>query len=192
MADSKVGTARADEAVVAADPTVTFDSNAYCPTDTGGTTAVNGNEVLTCIFDITGTDLLAIEGEQESKLSLEADTSSVSTKDSKGGWQVQHPTTKSWSLDVDAAQVKDAKSNKVIRQAFEDGTALCMKQVYDDGNFTPICGGSCFVTKYETDTPSDDVASVSLSLTGNGKLTWFDIDEAAAAKATAVPSNRKA
>lgn len=166
-----------------------FDSGAYCPTG-GGVAAVNGNEILTCIFDETGTDLLAITGEQESTLSMEAETTEVSSKDSKGGWKSQKPSVRSWSLDVTTVQVKDAESDKLIRKAFEDGTPLCMKQVRDDESYTPICGGSCYVTSYESGAPSDDVATADVSLTGTGKLTWFDIDTEAAALAVAKPSNR--
>lgn len=190
MADeAKVGEAQVGTAEVAED--TGFDGGAYCPTVTG-TDAVNGNEILTCVFTADGSKLLAIDGEQEAKLSLEADTTSVSTKDSKGGWQVQHPTTRNWSIDLDVCQVKDAESQRELKRAFVEGTQLCMKQVYDDGEFTPYCGGSCFVTKYEEDAPSDDVMTVSVTLTGNGKLTYFELDPDAAAKATATPANRTA
>ncbi len=167
-----------------------FDSGAYCATTSDGVEAVAGNEILTCIFSADGTKLLAVDGEQESTLSMEAETSEVSTKDTKGGWQKAKPSTKSWSLDLDTAVIRDAESNKIIRQAFENGTMLCMKQVYDDDDYTPICGGSCYVTSYEQGAPSDDVATASISLTGTGKLTWFDIDTTAAASATSVPANR--
>ena len=167
-----------------------FDSGAYCATTSDGVEAVAGNEILTCIFSADGTNLLAVDGEQESTLSMEAETSEVSTKDTKGGWQKAKPSTKSWSLDLDTAVIRDAESSKIIRQAFENGTMLCMKQVYDDDDYTPICGGSCYVTSYEQGAPSDDVATASISLTGTGKLTWFDIDTTAAASATSVPSNR--
>lgn len=166
-----------------------FDSGAYCPTG-GGVAAVNGNEILTCIFDEAGTDLLAITGEQESTLSMEAETTEVSSKDSKGGWKSQKPSVRSWSLDVTTVQVKDAESDLIIRKAFENGTPLCMKQVRDDEDYTPICGGSCYVTSYESGAPSDDVATADVSLTGTGKLTWFDIDTEAASLAVAKPSNR--
>lgn len=171
-------------------PGTEYDSGAYCATTSDGVEAVAGNEILTCIFDATGTKLLAVEGEQESTLSLEAETTEVATKDTKGGWQKAKPSTRSWTLDLDSVVIRDAQSNKLIRQAFEDGTPLCMKQVYDDDDYTPICGGSCYVTSYEQGAPSDDVATASVSLTGTGKLTWFDIDTEAAASATATPSNR--
>ena len=48
------------------------------------------------------------------------------------------------------------------------------------------------MTKYEADSPSDDVRTASVSLSGSGKWTWFDINEAAKAKAVAKPSNRTA
>lgn len=172
------------------EPKTNFDSGAYCQTG-GGAAAVKGNDVLTCIFSADGTKLLAIDGEKDAKLSLSADTTSFSSKDSKGAWQSNRPSTKSWELSIDTALVKDAESNKAIRKAFEDGTALCVKQVYDDEGYTPRGGGLAFVTKYEDDSPSDDIISISVSLTGSGKWTWFDIDAEAAAKATAKPSNRQ-
>lgn len=167
-----------------------FDSGAYCATTSGGVEAVAGNEILTCLFSKDGTKLLAVEGEQESTLSMEAETSEVTTKDEKGGWQKAKPFKRSWSLDLGCATLRDSESDKLLRQAFEDGTPLCMKQVYDDKDYTPRCGGTCYVTSYESSAPSDDVATASISLAGTGKLTWFDIDTAAAASATAKPSNR--
>ena len=166
-----------------------FDSGAYCGTG-GGIKALSGSEILTCIFTEDGSELLAMEGEQESDLSLEADTSDTATKDIKDSWTTNTPTTLSWSLDLDTVHVKNAQTNLLIRKAFVERAALCMKQVYDDDAYTPICGGSCYVTSYEADSPSDDVDAISISLTGTGKLTYFDIDTAAAAQATAKPSNR--
>lgn len=171
------------------EPSTNFDSGAYCSAGSG-VSAVNGADVLTCIFNADGSKLLAIDGEKDSKVSLSADTTNFNSKDSKGAWQINRPSTKSWEMSLETVQVKDSEANKEIRKAFEDGTALCIKQVYDDGSFTPRGGGSAFVTKYEDDSPSDDVISISISLTGTGKWTWFDLDTEASGKATATPSNR--
>lgn len=169
-----------------------YDSGAYCAMDSAASSveAVGGAEILTCIFDDTGTNLLAIQGEQESTLSIEAESSSVSTKDSRTGWTINRPSSKSWSIELDAVRVKDAASDKLIRQALENNDPLCVKQCYDDEDYTPICGGMAYVTAYESAAPSDDNATASITLTGTGKLTWFDIDTSAAALAVAKPSNR--
>lgn len=166
-----------------------FDSGAYCVMG-GGIETVAGNEILTCVFSADGTKLLAVEGEQESTLTMEAETTEVSTKDTKGGWQSAKPSTRSWELELETAQIKDAESNRLLRAAFVDGTPVCVKQVYDDEDYTPICGGLAYVTSYEQGAPSDDAATASITLTGSGKLTWFDIDTEAAALATTKPSNR--
>jgi len=166
-----------------------FDSGAYCGTG-GGIKALSGSDILTCIFSEDGSELLATEGEQEADLSLSADTSDTATKDIKGSWATNTPTTLSWEIDLDTVHIKSAQTNLLIRKAFIERSPLCMKQVYDDDDFTPICGGSCYVTSYEADSPSDDVDAISITLTGTGKLTYFDIDTAAAALATAKPSNR--
>ena len=169
--------------------TTNFDSGAYCVTEKS-VAAVKGSDILTCIFNADGTKLLAIDGETGAKISLSADTTNFTSKDTKQTWQINRPSTKSWTLDLDTATVKDSESDKALRKAFEDGTAICMKQVYDDTNYTPRCGGLAYVTKYENDAPADDNSTASISLTGTGKLTWFDLDTEAAAKATAKPSNR--
>lgn len=167
-----------------------FDSGAYCKFD-GSLSVTDGAYVLTCIFDGTGTKLLAIDGEKDSKLLLSAETVSYSTKDRRGSWQTSRPSTKSWELSLETVHVMDAETNKLIRQAFESGCALCVKQVYDViGEYPPRGGGLAFVTKYEDDSPSDDVISISVTLTGAGGWTWFDINEEAKGKATAKPSNR--
>ena len=170
-------------------PTTNFDSGAYCVAEKS-VSAVSGSDILTCIFNADGTKLLAIDGETGAKVSLSADTKNFTSKDTKQAWQINRPSTKSWTLDLDTATIRDSESDKAIRKAFEDGTAICMKQVYDDSNYTPRCGGLAYVTKYENDAPADDNSTASISLTGSGKLTWFDIDTVAAAKATAKPSNR--
>ena len=172
------------------DPNKNNDSEAYCKFD-GGASATNGAYVLTCIFNSDGTKLLAIDGEKDSKLSLSAETVSYSTKDRRGSWQTSRPSTKSWELSLETVHVMDAESNKLIRNAFDNGYALCVKQVYDDKDYSPRGGGLAFVTKYEDDSPSDDVISISVTLTGAGKWTWFDLDSEAKDKATAKPSNRE-
>lgn len=168
-----------------------FDSNAYCGT-AGTVDAVGGAEILTCIFNNDGTKLLAIDGEQESTLNIEAETKEVTVKDVSGGWSAKSPGTKSWTLDLETVLLKDSETGLAIRKALDAGTPLCVKQVYNDKDFTPIGGGSAIVTSYEQGAPGDDVATASVSLEGCGKWTWFDIDTAAKAKATAKPSNRTA
>ena len=166
------------------------DSGAYYKYD-GGASATDGSYVLTCIFNNAGDKLLAIDGEKDSKLSLSAETVSYSTKDKRGSWQTSRPSTKSWELSLETVHVMDAESNRLIRQAFDNGYTLCVKQVYDDErDYPPRGGGLAFVTKYEDDSPSNDVISISVTLTGAGKWTWFDLDAEAKGKATAKPSNR--
>lgn len=165
-----------------------FDSGAYCSAAAGGIAAIDGADVITCLFNADGTKLLAVAGEKDTKVSISADTKSFSSKDSKGAWKVQRASTKSFDVSVETVLVKDAESDKIIRKALEDGTALCIKQVFDNADYTPIGGGSVIVTKYEVDAPSDDVMTASISLSGTGKWTWFDLDTEAKSKATAKPA----
>ena len=159
-----------------------FDSGAYCDVSAGGVNAVNGAEVLLGVFSADGSKLLAIAGEKSHKVSLSADTTSVSTKSSRGAWKVNRASTRSFEVSVD--------SDKLFRQALADGTILCVKEFLDNIDFTPIGGGAVIVTKYEADSPTDDVRTASVSLTGTGKWTWFDIDAAAKAKAITKPTGR--
>lgn len=167
-----------------------YDSGAYCDVSAGGVNAVNGAEVLLGVFSADGSKLLAIAGEKSHKVSLSADTTSVSTKSSRGAWKVNRASTRSFEVSVDTVAVKDAESDKLFRQALADGTILCVKEFLDDNNFTPLGGGAVIVTKYEADSPTDDVRTASVSLTGTGKWTWFDIDAAAKAKAITKPTGR--
>lgn len=167
-----------------------FDSGAYCSAVAGGAQAVAGKEIITGIFSADGTKLLAIDGEQESTITMEAETSEVAVKDVVGGWQVQSPGVKSWELELSTVQLKDSQSDIELRKAFDTGALVCVKQMYADKDFTPICGGSAIVTSYESGAPADDVATASVTLTGTGKLTWFDIDTEAKAQATSKPANR--
>ena len=125
-----------------------FDSGAYCDVSAGGVNAVNGAEVLLGVFSADGSKLLAIAGEKSHKVSLSADTTSVSTKSSRGAWKVNRASTRSFEVSVDTVAVKDAESDKLFRQALADGTILCVKEFLDNTDFTPIGGGAVIVTKY--------------------------------------------
>ena len=121
-----------------------FDSGAYCGT-AGTVEAVGGAEILTCIFNHDGSKLLAIE----------AETKEVKVKDTKGGWAAKSPGTKSWTLDIETALLKDSETGLELRKALDSGSSVCVKQVYNDApTFTPIGGGSAIVTSYEQAAPS--------------------------------------
>lgn len=166
-----------------------YDSGAYCAA-TGADAYVAGKEVLACVFDETGANLLAVNGEQETTITMESESTEVSTKDSRGGWKNKVAGIKSWSLELGTALLKDSRTDLELRKHFDAGSPVCVKLCYDDETYTPICGGSALITSYELGAPSDDVATASISLEGSGKLTWFDIDAKAKEKATAKPSNR--
>ncbi len=146
----------------------------------------NGAEVLPGVF---GADLVLsfrTAGEKSHKVSL-ADTTSVSL--TKPSWCLKaHPPVPS-KASVDTAAVRAWKaincSARHRRRRHYSVSWRAFGQYRLHANRWLRCHRH---RKYERHSPTDDVRTASVSLTGTGKWTWFDID--AAAKAKAITANR--
>lgn len=174
-----------------------YDDSTYCDFDSTIAAVTAGKDILFCLFDSTGANLLALAGQQSFDLSIEADSQDASTKDNKGGWGAEIAGTKNWTVSVEGLMAKGDESQRQLLQAFVNSKLLCMKVVEeitdDDGAVTydPLYGGLVNTTSYSDSAPFDDMRSYTAEFAGVGKLWIAAIatpEEIAAA--TAVPSNR--
>ncbi len=146
-----------------------YDNNAYCDFTTTTATAVAGKDILLCIFDNTGSELLAISGQQSLTINRSADSIEITRKDTQGGWKSKIAGMKEWSIDNDGIYSLSDRSHDVLSQAFENGDPVCLK-VVNNKTKKGMFGGLAVITDYPLEAPYDDSMTYSLTLEGMGAL----------------------
>lgn len=154
-----------------------FDNNNYCDFTSTVAKAVAGKDILLCIWNMEGTDLLAISGQQGLTINRSADTIEITSKDTQGGWKAYLAGMKEWSIDNDGLYVPSDQSHKILSQAFENGDPVCIK-VVDGKRKVGMFGGLAVVTDYPIEAPYDDAVTYSLTLSGMGQLVDLQVDPA--------------
>ena len=146
-----------------------FDSNSYCDFTSTAAKAVAGKDLLLCVFNAAGDQLLAISGQQSLTINRSADSIEITSKDTQGGWKSKIAGMKEWSIDTDGIYALNDESHRVLSQAFENGDPVCLKVVNSklkEGMF----GGLAVITDYPLEAPYDDSMTYSLTLEGMGAL----------------------
>lgn len=146
-----------------------FDKNLYCDFNATAASAVAGKDILLCVFDLTGENLLAIAGQQGLTINRGADSIDVNSKDSAGGWKSKIAGMKEWSIDNEGLYVASHDSHKALGKAFEDSNPVCLK-VVNMKKKTMLFGGLAYISDYSIEAPYDDAMTYSISLDGNGPL----------------------
>lgn len=146
-----------------------FEDNLYCDFTQGASKAVAGKDILLAIFDSTGTDLLAIAGQQGLTINRTADSIEVTSKDTVGGWKSKIAGMKEWSIDNDGLYVADHASHRALSNSFDKGELVCLK-VLNQKEQKSMFGGLAILTDYSLEAPFDDAMTYSISLEGNGGL----------------------
>ena len=146
-----------------------FDNNNYCDFTSTVAKAVAGKDILLCIWNMEGTDLLAISGQQGLTINRSADTIEITSKDTQGGWKAYLAGMKEWSIDNDGLYVPSDQSHKILSQAFESGDPVCIK-VIDGKRKVGMFGGLAVITDYPIEAPHDDAVTYSITLSGMGPL----------------------
>lgn len=152
-----------------------FDSNGYCDFTTSAAKAIAGKDILLCIWNLAGTELLAISGQQGLTINRSADSIEISSKDTQGGWKSYLPGMKEWSIDNDGLYVPNDQSHSILSQAFESGDPVCIK-VVDRKRKVGMFGGLAVVTDYPIEAPYDDTVTYSITLSGMGPLVDLSED----------------
>lgn len=147
-----------------------FEDNLYCDFSGTATQAVAGKDILLAVFDSTGTNLLAVAGQQGLTINRSKDTFEVNSKTAAGGWKAYLGGLKEWSIDNDGLYVGNDESHKTLTKAFNDDELLCLK-VINQKTETALFGGIAIVADYPIEAPFDDAVTYSITLQGNGPLT---------------------
>ena len=152
-----------------------FDNNDYCDFTSTVAKAVAGKDILLCIWNMEGTDLLAISGQQGLTINRSADTIEITSKDTQGGWKAYLAGMKEWSIDNDGLYVPSDQSHKILSQAFNSGDPVCIK-VVDGKRKVGMFGGLAVITDYPIEAPHDDAVTYSITLSGMGELVDLAVD----------------
>lgn len=145
-----------------------FEEQLYC--DFGGVAqeGMAGKDILLCVFDKTGAELLAIAGQQGLTINREKETIEVNTK-TAGGWKQKVHGIKDWSIDLSGLYSKNHESHKVLEQAFANDDFLCLK-VMDMKEKKPLFGGLAILGDFPIEAPFDDAVTYSTTFAGTGPL----------------------
>lgn len=107
-----------------------------------------------------------VGGQRSTSLGRTADEIDCSHK-TTGGWKVTKAGLRSWSMEFESVVILSDAGAAALDQAFNEGVEINGKFVYPNGDEF-IGWGS--VTDYSMETPHDDVATASCTITGNGAL----------------------
>lgn len=120
-----------------------------------------GLDVLVYVGDV------AVGGQQNCTLSMEADTIDISNKNDFG-WSSFIGGAKSWTISCDGQFITDDAGQKAIMEAFVagDNVEVVMKNEAENIYFA----GSASITSVEIEAAFDDVCTMSLELQGLGEL----------------------
>lgn len=120
-----------------------------------------GLDVLVYVGDV------AVGGQQNCTLSMEADTIDISNKNDFG-WSSFIGGAKSWTISCDGQFITDDAGQVAIMEAFVagDNVEVVMKNTDENIYFA----GTASVTSVEIEAAYDDVCVLSLELQGIGAL----------------------
>lgn len=130
---------------------------------------------------ITGVDILlyvntgtvaspvwtAVGGQRGCTLNRSADEIDASDK-TTGGWKKTLPGLLNWSMDCDAVLLDSDNAYDALESAYENRTSVLVKMERPDGRKYQ---GEAHITDFPMEAPQDDVASISITLSGKGALT---------------------
>ena len=108
---------------------------------------------------------VAIGGQKGCTLSMEADSIDVSNKND-WGWASTIGGAKSWTVSCDGQFITDDAGQKKLMECFVNGTEVDV-EMKNTGE-TVYFAGKASITSIEVDAQFDDVATLSIELTGVG------------------------
>ena len=126
-----------------------------------------GLDILVYVPDAGGSSKVAIGGQKGCTLSMEADSIDVSNKNDFG-WASTIGGAKSWTVSCDGQFITDDAGQKKLMECFVNGTEVDV-EMKNTGE-TVYFAGKASITSIEVDAQFDDVATLSIELTGVGAL----------------------
>ena len=113
------------------------------------------------------TNIRTLAAGRSDSLSRTSDSADVTTKDD-GGWHVDLPTIRNWSMEFDHMFIEADSALADIELAFENNSQLQVR-IQTPGGTTYT--GACTLSDLSFEGPHDDLVTASGSLTGSGALT---------------------
>lgn len=162
-----------------------FEDKVYCDFTSAATKAISGKDILLCIFNSTGDQLLAVSGQQGLTINREKEIIEIDSKTIEGGWKSKVPGIKDWSIDLDGVFATDETSS-ILQKAFDNDEYTCIK-VVNNRTKKAMFGGLTLIQSMNLEAPHDDAVTFSTTLEGCGKL----VDLTSVESVTAHPSNIK-
>ena len=126
-----------------------------------------GLDILVYVPGAGGSTKVAIGGQKGCTLSMEADSIDVSNKNDFG-WASTIGGAKSWTVSCDGQFITDDVGQKKLMECFVNGTEVDV-EMKNTGE-TVYFAGKAAITSIEIDAQFDDVATLSIELTGVGAL----------------------
>ena len=126
-----------------------------------------GLDILVYVPDAGGSSKVAIGGQKGCTLSMEADSIDVSNKNDFG-WASTIGGAKSWTVSGDGEFITDDVGQKKLMDCFVAGTEVDVEMKNTDSSV--YFAGKASITSIEVDAQFDDVATLSIELTGVGAL----------------------
>lgn len=146
-----------------------YDSNAYCDFSSTAAKAMAGKDILLAVWNLDGSKLLAVSGQQGLTINRTADSIEITSKGTEGGWKSKLAGMKEWSIDNDGIYVVESESHKALAEAFNESDPVCIK-IYNNKTKKGMFGGLAIITDYPIEAPYDDAVTYSLTLEGMGAL----------------------
>lgn len=152
-----------------------YDSGAYCDFDATVASAVAGKDILLAIWDKTGSNILAVAGQQSLTINRSAEAIEINSKDTEGSWKGKIAGMKEWSIETSGLYVNGDTSQDLLSEYFENGDLVCVK-VYNKKARKGLFGGLAVITDYPFEAPYDDSMTYTITLSGTGKLTDLSVE----------------
>ena len=126
-----------------------------------------GLDILVYVPDAGGSRKVAIGGQKGCTLSMEADSIDVANKNDLW-WASTIGGAKSWTVSCDGQFITDDAGQKKLMECFVAGTEVDVEMKNKDSSV--YFAGKASITSIEVDAQFDDVATLSIELTGVGAL----------------------
>lgn len=123
--------------------------------------SVNTGTVEAPIWSVVG-------GQRSTALNRSADEIDASNK-ATSGWKTSKAGLRSWSMDAEAVAVLDNVGAEALEYAYINGLEINVQFKYPDGSYYSGWGS---ITDFSLETPHDDVATISATISGNGPLMY--------------------
>lgn len=114
-------------------------------------------------------DWIVLTGQKDSTINRSAGEIDASDK-TTGGWKVTLPGLKEWSIDTEDTAILSNTAKDIVEHCFTNDIQMHVKVEYLNGDDYDAYTGWCTITDCTVNLPTEDLATISLSLKGSSEL----------------------